>query len=553
MDKIKNNNRPHRSQSSRLKLRQENLNVLEQKNNLSIEECFLRQKECEMVPPDGGWGFLVIVGCFVTSACSMSPSYCFTILYSPIFKSDISSSKIAWIMSFRQIVNNFTMIFVGPLCAEFGWRKVAIVGGILNFNSFFLSAFITNPDFLFFSFGFLGGISVGVGISLTYIVISRYFLKLRDFALATATLGSCFASFVSPITANYLLEIYGLKGACLIFGALHLNQCVAGILFQPVEWHLKRVNSSNSKFYDNEYEEKVLRTNQEQINFKPKNKEEISLKSLTQDEKDRLSKQNKMPNPVSYPSRSSLDAAAKNIETSLAISGNKNDTFKNKTLSCILYRILVSTYNSIFTLKYMRVQIVCIGASCLALGFTNFHMWIPLAIRNAGYSMEQSAWCVSISSVTNAMGRILMSLISDRKWFNMKYGYMFSTFLVGLSIIVFSTTKEMKLFIVSICSWSLGIGISYSLGPIVFMSTVGVQTFPAVLGVSALSVGLCSITFGPIVGIIHDATSSYTYALSFLGGLVLIGVVAWIFMPLAIKYDNKISLRETSKGINENA
>ncbi|RXG67078.1 Monocarboxylate transporter 1 [Armadillidium vulgare] len=380
--------------------------------------------------------------------CCFFPVFGFSILFHPTLISKVSSSKIAWIMSFR-LFGNVAVIFVGPLCQEFGWRKVAIVGGILNFLSIFLSVFISNPDFLFFSFGLLGGISGAAGVNLTYIVISRYFRKRRGFAVATAALGICLASFLSPLTANYLMEIYGQRGTCLIFGALLLNQCVAGALFQPVEWHLIPVNSSVYKSKDNQNEEKLL-------NIKPP------------DEIDSLSIQkSKRVRPISYTLKSSHEEPTINFKKKFPTANDQDDnTHHSKSFYSIFKRIIVSTHESILTLKFMRVKIISLGSSCLLLGNIGFQMWIPFVISNSGYSLELSAWCVSISSVTNGTGQILMSLLSDRKWFNIKYGYIFSIFLIGLSIIAFSIVEELKLFIVCVCFWGFGVGVSLTLQPV---------------------------------------------------------------------------------------
>ncbi|RXG62389.1 hypothetical protein Avbf_18503, partial [Armadillidium vulgare] len=82
----------------------------------------------------------------------------FSILFSPLLMShSVSSTKISWIYNVYTLVWNLATIFIGPLCNEFGWRKIAIFGGIINSLSVLLSAFAPNPEFLMFSFSILGG------------------------------------------------------------------------------------------------------------------------------------------------------------------------------------------------------------------------------------------------------------------------------------------------------------------------------------------------------------------------------------------------------------
>lgn len=261
-------------------------------------------------------------------------------------------------------------------------------------------------------------------------------MKHRGFALATTTLGICFSAFLSPIIANYLLEIYGYRGATLIYGGLVLNQCVGSALFQPVEWHMKPAVPHASESESKLNEEKLLQNNREQDDLKCQVKGKNYPQSLPPDKMLSLSLQEcRRLSAFSLYSTVSLGTSVMDMETLNMTLKDQKQVPKSQNICDFLKRVILSTYESILTLKFMRVQIICLGAGCLSLGYVNFQMWIPFVIRNAGYSLEMSAWCVSSSSIANIIGRVTMSFLSDRKWFNIKFGYMFSMFLLGLSII----------------------------------------------------------------------------------------------------------------------
>ncbi|RXG52541.1 hypothetical protein Avbf_18626, partial [Armadillidium vulgare] len=79
--------------------------------------------------------------------------YAFSIFLSPILMSDqVSSIKIAWVFNLYLLIWSFYTIFIGPLCEQFGTRKVAIFGGVASFLSLFLSAFAPTVDYLFFTY-----------------------------------------------------------------------------------------------------------------------------------------------------------------------------------------------------------------------------------------------------------------------------------------------------------------------------------------------------------------------------------------------------------------
>ncbi|RXG72437.1 Monocarboxylate transporter 9 [Armadillidium vulgare] len=342
-----------------------------------------------------------------------------------------------------------------------------------------------------------------IAIAVSYIVVSRYFLKRRGFALAITGVGICLSTFISPLIANYLLEFYGFRGACLLYGALVLNQCVGGALFQPIHWHEKPSQSSYIESEQNEKREKLLHNSPKQSDIQIHVAEKNYTQILPTDKiLDPSLQEERKSNVTSLYSTNSYGNFEVYLETTITKSQNQNIIAGNKIIGnvCkVVKKIMALTYESILTLKFLRVQIVCIGFGCLSLGNIIFLTWIPFAITHAGFSLEMSAWCISISSVANLTGRILMIFISDRKWFNDKFVYMLSTFSIGLFIAVFSFAREINLFLFCLSCWGFSIGVSHSVTPMIFISSVGVEIFPSVYGVASLTSGIIHVTLVPVI------------------------------------------------------
>ncbi|KAL7639981.1 UNVERIFIED_CONTAM: hypothetical protein RMT77_009395 [Armadillidium vulgare] len=481
-------------------------------------------RNAQKVPPDGGWGWMIVLGSSIGLLLSTFPVSAFSILYSPILMShEVSSAKTSWIFNVYTLVWSLTTLFIGPLCDEFGWRKVAIFGGIANFLSVVLSAFTPNAEFLFFSFSLLGGVGVGVGLTLSLLVVSRYFEKHRGLALGITSLGGCASTFLGPILANYLLENYGYVGASLIFGAIVLNQCLGGALYQPIEWHMKY--KEIEMLQDHEGQEKLLSSRKDSNDFQEEYFQEFRRTSV-------ISRHSK--DSISYSSTS-----ISFLPTLLGTEAVEHETSKNTQSTYKFWAILKSTFNNLKSLKYIRVNLIVWGYCGLMLGYANFYMWVPFVITNAGYSLETAAWCSSYATTGNVVGRIVMTFISDRKFFNVRYGFMFGLFLIGSSIIAFSLVDDIKLYNIIICGWGLGIGSTIALNVMVMIEVMGIEMLPTVLGVAALFQGFGGITLGTLVGVIRDATSSYTYSLWMLGGCEFVAFLLWLLMPCAQKYDEK--------------
>lgn len=231
-------------------------------------------------------------------------------------------------------------------------------------------------------------------------VVSSYFKKHRGFAIGITSVGGCVSTFIAPVASNYLLENYGYIGAAVISGAFVLNHCVGASLYQPVKWHMKPAKTCLLPEKPSNWNKESEETNlQEKVQLKPCNKAQTS-KSENQNEND-----------------------------------NYKTTLRNQEPANKFIKVLQSTYNNLKSLKYMRVHLISWVYFVFMFGLTNFLMWVPFVMTSKGFSLETAAWCSSLSSFGNLIGRILMSLLADRKFFNVIYGLMFGEVLMGFSII----------------------------------------------------------------------------------------------------------------------
>ncbi|RXG57675.1 Monocarboxylate transporter 14 [Armadillidium vulgare] len=348
------------------------------------------------------------------------------------------------------------------------------------------------------------GIGGSSGLSLSFFVVARYFEKHRGLALGITTTANVISLFLAPIVANYLLKNYGYRGGSLIFSAIILNQCVGGSLYHPVEWHMKP--EEIDPVTENILNEEILSSSQ-----KSRKDSHPDIKSINL-----IKDARKMSAVANLSTERLLGTLPSKSYLSSKIKESINDDYENKSANanCLskLINVLNITYENTKSLKYMRVHLISWGYCGLMLGYINFQMWIPFIITNAGYSLEIAAWCSSLASIGNIIGRIVMSVLSDRKFFNVKYGFMFGLFLIGISIIVFSLVKDIKFYVISTCCWGLGIGCALSLHITAMISVMGVDMLPAVLGVSNLFKGFGGISIGTLTGNITYTLTYYEMA-----------------------------------------
>lgn len=125
--------------------------------------------------------------------------------------------------------------FVSALANKYGFRLVAILGSIIGCIAFVLSAFSTSVEFLFISYGVLGGIGFGLIYVPAVITVGFYFEKWRALATGIAVCGSGIGTFLLAPVSSFLVEEFGWRYALLIQAALVLTCGIFGALFRPIQ------------------------------------------------------------------------------------------------------------------------------------------------------------------------------------------------------------------------------------------------------------------------------------------------------------------------------
>ncbi|XP_073694278.1 monocarboxylate transporter 2-like [Garra rufa] len=186
-------------------------------------------------PPDGGWGWAVVGGAFISIGFSYAFPKATTVFFKDIQRIfNASYSQVAWISSIMLAV----MYAGGPISSilvnAYGCRPVMIFGGFLCAIGMISASFCNNVVQLYICIGVIGGFGLAFNLQPALTMIGRYFYKKRPIANGLAMAGSpVFLSTLAPLN-QYLINEYGWRGSFLILGGLLLNCCVAGSLMRPL-------------------------------------------------------------------------------------------------------------------------------------------------------------------------------------------------------------------------------------------------------------------------------------------------------------------------------
>uniref|UniRef100_A0A915HLS0 Major facilitator superfamily (MFS) profile domain-containing protein n=1 Tax=Romanomermis culicivorax TaxID=13658 RepID=A0A915HLS0_ROMCU len=115
--------------------------------------------EAVIVPPDGGWGWVVVAASFLTNAVVDGIIFTAGQGFLPLWSKELTGDSVsmaAWVVSLL----SGCYLLVGPVVSAvaniFGCRMTAIIGAVMAAAGFLFSMFANNIWFLYLSFGILG-------------------------------------------------------------------------------------------------------------------------------------------------------------------------------------------------------------------------------------------------------------------------------------------------------------------------------------------------------------------------------------------------------------
>ncbi|XP_069560479.1 monocarboxylate transporter 2-like [Brachyistius frenatus] len=201
-------------------------------------------------PPDGGWGWAVVLGAFISIGFSYAFPKSLTIYFKEIQEYfSVSYSEIAWVSS----VMLATMYAGGPISSilvnRYGSRPVVLVGGLMVCTAMVLASFGSTIIHLYLCVGVIGGFGLALNLQPALTIIGTYFQVKRPLANGLAMTGSPVILFTLAPLNQLLFDTFGWRGSFQILGSIVLNCCVAGALMRPVNKHVQpKPNSESPQF-----------------------------------------------------------------------------------------------------------------------------------------------------------------------------------------------------------------------------------------------------------------------------------------------------------------
>ncbi|KAF6032575.1 hypothetical protein EB796_009176 [Bugula neritina] len=189
-----------------------------------------------VTPPDGGWGWVIVLASFMNQFILDGICYAFgsfMLEYANYFGS--SAATTSALMSTLVGCYMLSAPVGSALINKFGCRPVGISGSILAAISFVVCTFSNSILTMIVLFGVFGGIGFGLMYMPAVISVSLYFEKKRPLAVGLGMCGTGVGTFVFGPTGKFLLDNMDWKGAHYIIAGIILHGCVFAALIRPLQ------------------------------------------------------------------------------------------------------------------------------------------------------------------------------------------------------------------------------------------------------------------------------------------------------------------------------
>ena len=201
----------------------------------------------KIVPPDGGYGWVVVAIAFIGNYVLDGIQFSFGILLEELHGAfNVDYMAVVMVGSTLSCLYLGLGAVAGALLMVYGCRPLFAFGSVLSTFGFFLGTFAPNVYVLILCYGVLGG----MGFSLVYmagiVVVSQYFVERRSLANGIARSGTSIGSTMMSGLGNLIIHRYGWKVLLLTFAGHCLTCFVISVGLKP----LSNDTSSNKKFRD---------------------------------------------------------------------------------------------------------------------------------------------------------------------------------------------------------------------------------------------------------------------------------------------------------------
>ncbi|CAG9136344.1 unnamed protein product [Plutella xylostella] len=510
-----------------------------------------------LVPPEGGWGYIVCVGLSVIFIAGTAHQPVFGFIYNDFLDElGVGTGAVTLVYGVFQVTLAIAGFSANIALKRLSLRQVGLIGAGIYTLASFLAIFVESTAQLIITNGLLQGLGMGLLIPVSYTSFNSYFTKKKVLYLSLCKASIGLITMVYPLFIKMTMAEYGFRGTLAIICAISAHSIFGAIVLHPVEWYMVKQPKTCEQIVlipptpavkDSDFDFPLKNGNgnlkiesarsvenmfQPRLNDKRKGSQLLFVTKLGDDrrlsipvvlipESNCNSKFNSQDNV--YVENLYKAASVHSLGHFGSIAAEPMPIIKNKEGK---WQTVVE-FLDLSLLKDPVYDSIIFGMALTFFADLTFFTLEPLFLDRNNLSRTEIANIIAIGGASDMVARLLLGV--GGQFFAMNSRHMF--FSGALFAAIFRTvfiqfTTYTPLLILTGILGALRSLVHIS-QPIVMAEHVPIERYPPAYGLYMLLAGGLSLSVGPMIGFIRDYTGSYVIAFNMLTVCNLCCVVPW--------------------------
>ncbi|XP_013183968.2 monocarboxylate transporter 9 [Amyelois transitella] len=527
------------------------------------------EEQYELVPPEGGWGYMVCIGLSVIFIAGTAHQPVFGFIYNE-FLDDLGAGTgaVTVVYGVFQVTLAIAGFSANIALKKLTLRQVGLIGAFIYTTASFLAIFVASTTQLIITNGFLQGLGMGLLIPVSYTSFNSYFTKKKVLYLSLCKASIGLITMIYPLFIKFTISEFGFRGTLAILCAISAHSIFGALVMHPVKWHMVKQPKSCEKI--------VLIPPTPAVDEEKGQFDFAKNGGLTINKTDNARSVENLYSNMNGARKGSellvvpkLDSRRLSIPVVLIPADGKTDSRFNSNDNVYLENLYkaasvsslgnfgniaaepmpiiknkegkwqtVTEYLDLTLLKDLVYDNIIFGMALTFFADLTFFTLEPLFLDRHHLSRPEIANIIALGGATDMTARLLLGIAGQFFRINSRHMFFAGALFAAIFRIAFvQYTTYQPLLILTAVLGALR-SLVHIAQPIVMAEHVPIERYPPAYGLYMLLAGGLSLTVGPAIGFIRDYTGSYAIAFNMLTACNLCCVIPWTIEAI-IRYKKR--------------